>query len=393
MMRIALQMLIGDAAKFFGILFGLTFASLLITQQLSIFVGLMTRTHSFISDTGQADLWVMDPNVRYIDEVEPMRSTALQRTRSVAGVEWAVPLFTGLVRSRLRSGHFRSIYVIGIDDATLVGGPPRMLEGSLSDLRRADGIIVDIHSANKQLRQPVERRPDGSPKPGTAWRPLQVGDTLEINDNRAVVVGICRSTRALLAYPKIYTTYSRAVRFSPPLRKKLSYVLVKAAEGVPHAELAERIAARTELKARTREQFEWDTMDYYMENTGIPINFGIAVVLGFIVGVAIAGQTFYNFTLDNIRYFGALKAMGASNGLLLRMVLLQALFVGVNGYGLGLGAAALFGLAVQGSPLAFRMIWHIPVLTGVAVGIICALSAFVSMIKVMRLEPAVVFKG
>ena len=97
-----------------------------------------------------------------------------------------------------------------------------------------------------------------------------------------------------------------------------------------------------------------------MTNTGIPINFGIAVGLGFIVGTAIAGQTFYNFTLDNLRHFGALKAMGASNGTLLRMILLQALVVGSLGYGLGVGGAALFGSVLGSTELAFKLPWPQP---------------------------------
>jgi putative ABC transport system permease protein len=157
--------------------------------------------------------------------------------------------------------------------------------------------------------------------------------------------------------------------------------------------LAERITATTQLRARTSAQMSWDTVMYYVKNTGIVINFGIAVLLGFLVGIAIAGQTFYNFTLDNLRYFGALKAMGGSNWLLLRMVLLQALVAGVIGYGLGVGAASLFGMQVKGSELAFRMTWHIPAISGAAVALICALSSIVSMIKVIRLEPAVVFRG
>ena len=99
-----------------------------------------------------------------------------------------------------------------------------------------------------------------------------------------------------------------------------------------------------------------------MKNTGIPINFGIAVVLGFLIGTAIAGQTFYNFTLENLRYFGTLKAMGATNGILLRMILLQALVVGALGYGLGVGGAALFGYLMGGTELSFRLIPEILIL-------------------------------
>ena len=129
-----------------------------------------------------------------------------------------------------------------------------------------------------------------------------------------------------------------------------------------------------------------------MKSTGIPINFGIAVALGFIIGTAIAGQTFYNFTLENLRYFGTLKAMGATNGLLLRMILLQALIVGAIGYGLGVGGASLFGYAMRGPELSFRLTSNLLYLSGGAITVIIIFSALISIRKVMKLEPAIVFK-
>jgi len=115
--------------------------------------------------------------------------------------------------------------------------------------------------------------------------------------------------------------------------------------------------------------------------------------LGFLIGTAIAGQTFYNFTLENLRYFGTLKAMGATNGILLRMILLQALMVGAIGYGLGVGGASLFGLAMRGTELAFRLTRELLYISAGAIVIIIVFSAVISIYKVMRLEPAIVFKG
>src|SRR5262245_31256567 len=93
MHAVALQMLMGDRAKSLGMIIGLTFAALLITQQGTIFVGLMTRTYGFITDTGLPNLWVMDPKVQFIDDIKPLQDTELYRVRGVAGVEWAVPLY------------------------------------------------------------------------------------------------------------------------------------------------------------------------------------------------------------------------------------------------------------------------------------------------------------
>jgi putative ABC transport system permease protein len=381
---IAWKMLVGDRAKYLGIVMGLTFASLLLTQQSGIFVGLMSRTFGFLTDTSLPDIWVMDKKVEFVDDVKPLQDTELYRVRGIEGVEWAVPLYKGLLRASLGNGNFQSCNVIGLDDATLIGGPPIMVKGSLADLRRSDGIIVDEVGAADKLARLL---------PNGQRVPLQVGDTLELNDHRAVVVGICRTTRTFQSQPMIYTTYSRATIFAPRERKLLSFICVKAKRGENLQTLCERIRKTTNLAAYSKEQFVQLTLNYFMKYTGIPVNFGMSVLLGFIIGTAIAGQTFYNFTLDNLRYFGTLKAMGAGNGKLLGMIILQAVTVGVLGYGLGVGAACLFGAASQHSELAFRLPWQVLALTAGAVLLICVGASLASMWKVFRLEPAIVFRS
>jgi len=381
---IALKMLMGDRGKYLGIVMGLTFASLIMTQQPAIFVGLMMRSYSFITDVGLPDIWVMDPKVQFIDDVKPMQDMKLYRVRGIDGVEWAMPLYKGLIKARLANGNFQTCNVIGLDDATLVGGPARMLEGRVEDLRRSDAVIVDLDGAREKLGLPG---PDGKPIP------LKVGDTLELNDRRAIVVGIAKTTRTFQSQPVVYTTYNRAMLYAPRERKLLSFILVKARPGEDPQALTERIRRSTGLAAYTQKEFQKLTYDYFMENTGIPINFGISVTLGFIVGAAIAGQTFYSFTMENLRQFGLLKAMGTSNWTLLQMILLQATVVGSIGYGLGVGLTSLFGWAMRNSILAFNFPWELLVFSGLGVTLICIFAALISIRKVIALEPAVVFKG
>jgi putative ABC transport system permease protein len=385
MIYVALRMLTGDRSKYFGIVFGLTIASFLITQQMAIFVGLMSRTYSFITDSGLADVWVMDPKVQFIDDIKPLQDTQLFRVRGTEGVEWAVPLYKGILKARLDNGNFQACNVIGLDDATLIGGPATMIEGKLEDLRRADGVIINLAGANGKL---AAKGPDGKPQP------LRVGSTVELNDHRAVVVGICQVSRTFQSQPVVYTTYSRATTFAPMERKLLSFILAKAKPGISPKELCERVQKNTGLAAYTKTGFEDLTVTYFMKYTGIPINFGIAVLLGFLVGTAIAGQTFYNFTLENLKHFAALKAMGATNMTLLVMVVTQALLVGGIGYGFGTGLATAFGRFFgTNTELAFKLPWQILVGTGGAIALISTFAALISLYKVVRLEPAIVFKG
>ncbi|MEI6333410.1 MAG: ABC transporter permease [Methylococcaceae bacterium] len=386
MNHIALKMLMGDTGKYIGIVMGLTFASLIMTQQPAIFLGIMSRTYSFVTDVGLPDIWVIDPKVQFVDDIKPMQDTELYRVRGISGVEWAMPLYKGLLKARLTDGTFQTCNVVGLDDATLIGGPPVMLEGKIDDLRRSDSVIVDIDGASEKLGKPA-LIPGGKPVP------LKIGDSLELNDRRAIVVGIAKVTRTFQSQPVIYTTYSRAKSYAPKERKLLSFVLVKAKKGQDLVELTRRIRDSTGLAAYTQADFKTLTYEYFMHNTGIPINFGTSVLLGFIVGAAIAGQTFYNFTLGNIMQFGVLKAMGTSNWILLRMILLQAVLVGSIGYGLGVGLTALFGFAMRHTILAFKFPWQLLLFSGAGISLICAFAAIISIIRVIRLEPAIVFKG
>lgn len=383
MIRVAMRMLVGDPAKFFGILLGVTLASMVITQQGSIFVGLMSRTFATIKDMAQPDIWVMDPKVQYIDDVKPLQSTALQRVRGVEGVDWAVPLYKGMIRVRLPSGQFVNCNLYGLDDASLIGAPKDLLDGRVEDLRQDGAVIVDEAGAVGRL---ARRSADGT------TRPLAMGDELELNDHRGRVVGVARVSRTFQSQPNLYTLYSRATRFVPGERKLMSFVLVRAKAGVDVDRVCAAIERETGLAAYTKPEFQNLTVAYFLKNTGIPINFGIAVALGFLVGAIITGFMFYSFTLDNLRYFGTLKAMGTSDGTLLGMILLQAGYVAVMGFGLGVGLAALFGNSMGKTQLAFRLTWQLSLVAACAVAMICALAALLSVRRVISLEPGVVFK-
>jgi putative ABC transport system permease protein len=296
----------------------------------------------------------------------------------VPGVEWAVRLYKGLSRARLSDGNFQQVILLGLDDATLVGAPQKMFLGSLADLRQPDAIIMDIEGY-KQLW------------PG---EPLRVGRTFEMNDRRAVLVGVCAASKTFQTFPIVYSRYSQAVGFVPRERKVMSFVLAEPQPGLPAEEVCQRITAQTGLQAVTRDQFKWQTISYYMRKTGIPFNFGITVLLGFIVGTAIAGQTFYLFTIENLKQFGTLKAMGASNLRITGMILLQAAVVGFVGYGFGVGAAGVFGEITRSSgKMAFFMPWQVLVGTGVAVLFIVVLASLLCIRRVLVLEPAVVFQS
>lgn len=374
MMTIAIKMLMGDRAKYFTLVSSLAFVSLLFLQQGGIFCGLIGRTARPI-EVIDAPIWVCDLHMQSIDDAEPMLDTDLYRVRSVPGVQWAVPLIVRVVTARLETGQYQSVRLYGLDDATLYGRPAKMLAGKTTDLLQNDAVVIGKAESEKL----------GNPK---------LGDTFEINDTQARVVGIADAPRDFLSNPFVFTTYSRALSYLPPDRKTLLYILAAPQPGVPVATAIANIRRVTGLAAYTQDQYRWHTMGYYLKNTGIPINIGLSLVLVFVIGTGIAGQTFYAFALQNERFFGALKAMGVSGRTLMRMILLQSILVGVIGFGIGSGLAAIFGLSAgPASKVAFDAPWQLAALSFVAVLGICLAASFASIRRVLRLEPAVVFHG
>ena len=373
---VALKMLFGDRAKYLMLLCGLTFAVMLIVQQGSIFWGLMIWSQSSVSNLN-VPIWVTDPGIAQVDEVKPIADTAVDRVRSVPGVEWAVPLYKGLLRARLSNGDYHQITLTGLESSTLIGRPAEVLEGRFEDVLQPDAVVLDQWA--------VERM--GGPNV------IKIGTVFELNDKLARVVAIAKTQKSFTNIPVVYTTYERAIRYVPRERRTLSYVLAKAKDGVPVAEVTKRIHEQTGLGAFTAEDFGWKTIGWVLKNTGIGINFGTTILLGFIVGMAIAGQTFYLFTVENLRQFGALKAMGASTFTLARMIILQAFTVGLTGYGVGIGLATVFGfLTARSGGLPFIETWQLLLLVLVALLAICTFSALISIIKLARLEPAIVFR-
>lgn len=377
---IALRMLTGDRAKYLGLIFTIAFASFLLANQVSIFAGIIKRTASQIVDVVDADLWIMDPATEYIDEVKPLKETDLLRVRGVEGVAWAVRLFKSLPRITAPDGRFRQAIVLGLDDATLIGAPHGKLRlGRLEDLSEPDAILIDYAGYRYFW-------PDGA---------LELGRTMEMNDRRVRIVGIVDASAPFATFPVVFSRYSQAVLFVGRERNQMSFVLAKAAPGVDAAALAGRISQATGLTALTGDAWAWRTMKYYLKNTGIPVNFGITIGIALIVGIVVMGQTFYLFTIENLKQFGALKAIGVADRTLVGMILLQALTVGVIGYSIGMGICASF-FEITKHNLPTRGLVVLPeAFIGVAVVVlaIVIVASLLSIRRVLVLEPAVVFRG
>ncbi len=378
MNTLALKMLFGDTSKYLMLISGIVFATILMTQGMALFCGLLTWMYATLSNV-RVPVWVCDPMVEQVNDNKPLRETEIQRVRSVSGCAWAVPFFQGLQQVRLADGSSKLVTLLGIDDATFIGAPEKLVEGNLEDLRLPNTVIVDEFALERL------KTSDG--------RAIRLGDSFEINDREARVVGVCRAVRSFTGGPFVYTTYHRALQYVPSTRKMLSFILAGPVPGVGSEDLVVRIREGLGLGAFTYDQMRWSTIRWYFANTGIPINVGTIVIIGFIIGTAITAQTFFAFVVENSRHLAALMAMGTTNLRLCAMLILQSLLVGTLGFGIGQGAVSLLGMfLLRLGKVPFLLVWQIPCLVYAAIVVICLFSALLGIARIARLEPAVVFR-
>lgn len=375
LLKIALQLLVNDRQKFFTLVVGVTFAVFLMMQMTSTFAGLMRRTSANIINIG-AKIWVMDPSLVSEKDQIPLPDYVLDAVRSIKGVKYAVPIYLGGGLAKLSNGAYQAVSIVGLDDVTLFGRP-KLVEGSIESIYNDDAFIV---------AKDVEYEKLGSPSIGTVF---------EVNQHRAVITGFAElATAGLFGSPTLYTTYSRAIFDLPGSRFKTTYILVEPQSDEGIAWIQNEVA-KLGYRALTQEQFIKCNTDYYTYKTGMGINIMMMTLISFIVGLSLAGQTFYTFVVENLDKFAALKAIGAKRLELIEMILFQASVVGFLGYGLGVFlSCVLTALAKLRLPTFAAMVTLGNLsFSFVAVIIIVAFASYLGIRRVIKIEPYDVFRG
>ncbi|MGH9612264.1 MAG: FtsX-like permease family protein [Bryobacteraceae bacterium] len=397
MLRVAVKMLLGDRAKYVGLLIGIAFTSFLVTFAGSYLCGFMTRGFALISENLRADVWVMDPAVESTQLTTNIPDSATARVRSVTGVVSGVPLALATADARFPNGRFQSFQLIGVDDATLIGLPPLRDGVSPTVLRTPDAVVVDSGGTDGTLQTPVSKAdqwPNGKTHLNVSTRELAAGDQLLVNDHSVIVRARAKALPRYPPQPLIYTTLSNVSRILPPERHIITFVLAKAAKGVSPRELAARIEAQTGLRARSSDDFKADTVDWLLINSEDVGDMASMVSIAMLVGFGVTGVMLYMFTTDSLRQYAVLKAMGASSRLLLSMIFVQSGLCALLGTGLGLGLCAIVGqIAIAEFDYPFRMMWFTPVFGTLTVVLVSTAAAAFSARPVLKLEPGVVFAG
>ncbi|MDE3153803.1 MAG: ABC transporter permease [Acidobacteriota bacterium] len=397
MLRVAVRMLLGDRAKYVGLLFGISFTSFLVTYAGSYLAGFMTRGFALVAENPSIDVWVMDPAIESTQLTTDIPDSALSRVRSVKGVRYAMPLALTTVNARFPNGRFQSFQLIAVDEASLCGLPPLRDGVSPAVMRTPDAVVVDPGGTSGKLQTPslaADQWPYGPPRLSGPTRSLQAGDELRVNEHRVVVRGRVEALPRYPPEPLMYTTLANATRMLPPRPHLLTFVVARAAPGVSPRKLARRIEAQTGLKARSSDDFKRDTVDWLFVNSEDVGDIGSMVSIAMLVGLGMTGVLLYMFTTDSLKQYAVLKAMGADSRLLLTMVFVQSGLCALLGTGLGLGMCAVVGqIAMVEFDFPFRMMWFTPLIAAMLVIFVALVAAAVSARPVLKLEPGVVFAG
>ena len=374
-LRIAFKLLVNDRAKYAALLVGITFAVFLMIEMASLFAGILSRASATVINIG-ASIWVMDPAVQTVANSIPLPDYVLDEVRSMPGVKFAVPFYSSTALLKLGNGTYQAANIVGLDDTSLFGRPT-LLEGKLDDIFAENGFIAVRDSEYNKL---------GNPELGTEF---------ELNDNRGVFIGTAKvASSGLFGIPTLYTTYSRALQYVPNPRFTISYLLVEPKSQEDVATIKAKVAAAGYV-ALTKQEFVSKISDFYKYHTGIGTNILMMTVISFIIGLSISGQTFYTFILENIEKFGALKAIGAKSRDLVGMILFQATFVALTGYGLGVGLCAcmIWGARSYLPDYAAIITVFNMFLAFVMVLIIAGVSSYIGVRKVLTIEPFDIFRG
>jgi putative ABC transport system permease protein len=374
MTDLALKSLLHDKLRFAITVSGVAFAVTLVFVQVGLFLGLLGNA-SISIEKATADLWVTTRNTPNVDFARLFPEGYVQRVRAVPGVQRADNLIVAFLQVALPSGAEESMVTYAAEDLTAWGLPWNIDQGNVDDLRRGPYFFLDASAAKR-------------------FGPFQAGDYREVNGRRLQIVGITHGARSFTTTPLAFMDYEQAqALMSADARSRTSYILVKLAPG------ADREAVRAEIARRlphndvfTREEWARRSRTYWIVSTGLGINMGLTVFLGCLVGIVVVAQTLYTSTMEHLKEFGTVKAIGGSNGDIYAILAKQAAIAAVAGFALGAGMAYATRelLAHMDLRLVIPRALNAWVFAGALA--LCLASAMVSFRRIARIDPALVFR-
>jgi putative ABC transport system permease protein len=373
MWALARKILIHERIKFAVAAAGVSISVLLVLVQVGLYYGFMENASSLI-DHSSADIWVTGEGNTNFDFAAPIDERSFYRVLGIEGVEHAERLIVGFGQFQLAGGGNQGAEIVGLERNARLFSPWNVVEGDPERIADSDGIIVDRSEfAKLELERLGERR--------------------EISGVRAKLVATTDGIRSFTTSPFVFTNIDNARAYSRLNADQITYVLVKAAPGVDLDLLEARIDALPRIEAYRAPAFSAFTRHYWSSRTGVGAGFFTTAVMGVIVGLVVVGQILYNGTLEHLKEYGTLKAMGAENGAIIRVILYQALISAAVGYVAGTALSFLSREAMRAANLTLVLSSELLIATAISTVLMCTFAAMLSIIKVLRLDPAVVFKA
>lgn len=374
MPSLARRNLFYDKVRLVVTLVGIVFSVVLSSIQLGLFVG-FTRATADIINHSQADIWIKSAGVPNVENGVPFSERKLYQILAVPGVASAEKQIIQFGNWKRPDGAVEGCLLLGFNPDSPMGAPWNLVAGRREDLRAPDTVIVDELYKEK-------------------LGVTHLGQTVEIRGYRARVVGFTRGIRTFTTSPPVFTSFKNAQNYFGIREDETIYILVKALEKVDHSELKERIAARvSDVDVLTTPEWSREVQFYWMFGTGAGVTVLIAAALGILVGVVVVAQTIYAATVDHIREYGTLKAMGATNLYICKVIIKQAVISALIGYTIGISIALVAAHVSQQGTTAVIVPWQLVIGLFVLTLAMCISASLVSINKVTRLDPAMVFKG
>ncbi len=370
--EISWKNLVNDRLRSVVSLVGVTFAVLLMLLQSAIYLGFIGSASAVI-DHCPADLWIVKAATMNFESAPAFSEDAVLRVRGTPGIEWAENLIYSFGQLKLPGGATQWAHVVGFDPRHGVGGPWQMESGSTQELMRSGTIIVDATSLG---------RIHGS----------QVGDRLENFQQEVEIVGMSKGTRSCTPNPVVYTSFQTAQQQIPLFQKQTNFVVAKFADGADRDAVMERLRRMRQFDVLYRHEFSRKTQHYWATKTGIGIGNGVTIVLGFIVGLVILGQTMYAATMDRLEEFASLKIMGATNLQICIIIWTQAILMAVGGYLVGVLLGSQLTNLYRDQVVSMRISVPLLVVLGFGTVIMCLAASMLSVAKVLRVSPATLFR-
>jgi putative ABC transport system permease protein len=374
MVSIARKNLFRDKLRFVIALVGIQFAVVLITIQAGVFLRFLVNA-SVLIDHANADLWITARNLSNFEFGRPYSEKVFYEAQKVNGVQWAEKFILTFSLWKRPNGGQESVEVVGFNPETMNAAPWNVIEGNLYDVKYLDQVMVDEADLARL----------GNPR---------VGDYTEIRGHKVKIVGLTRGAKSFTQTPFVFTSYDTAVRLSYILRGQTVYILLKVAPGYTVPDVQHRLlAVLPDNDVYTRQEFSSKSRRYWMVSTGAGLALLASALMGLVIGTIIVGQTIYASTIEHSKEFGTLKAIGASNADIYMIIIKQALINSVIGFSTGMIIALGVIQLMRKGGLDVLMPW--PLMVGIffVTVAMCICSSFISIFKITRIDPALVFKS